>query len=239
KEPLLDGTPSHIATFLDPTSPKAIGSIDFNYRKVIVESVYRRYAIAHEDVSHPTPVSAPAGELSLIDMLNKEILGNVVVPDILAVSEIDGFCRLPPVASGTDILAWWFAQRGQYPILYSMACDYLAVPPASVASERGNSLAERIFDDRETLHSDVFKAEICCNSWLKVIAKFNLCCNPNNVIVLPTDYHNAVITLTSGINPQVDLKKWAETDTVISALDVRDFCSLLALFFSLLMRHGQ
>ncbi|KAI9341626.1 hypothetical protein BDR26DRAFT_968780 [Obelidium mucronatum] len=103
--------------------------------------------------------------------------------------------NVPSVMNNTYIGRSSF--RRQYVVLYAMACDYLAVPPASVASERANSLAERMFEGRETLNSDLFTAEISCSSWMKVIAKYNLSCDPKDVVSLPTDYHNAVITMTS------------------------------------------
>uniref|UniRef100_A0ACD6AFF9 Uncharacterized protein n=1 Tax=Avena sativa TaxID=4498 RepID=A0ACD6AFF9_AVESA len=52
-------------------------------------------------------------------------------------SELDAYWLKPPIArtDNFDILDWWKANSGEYPILASMARDALAIPASTVASE--------------------------------------------------------------------------------------------------------
>jgi len=66
-----------------------------------------------------------------------------------------------------DVIAWWHAHRDEFHMLHQLAIDYLSIPASSVSSERANSVAKRGFDGRATLSDEVFKAEMCTQSWLK------------------------------------------------------------------------
>lgn len=66
-------------------------------------------------------------------------------------------------------LDFWKAHQSSYPTLARMARAYLAVPAASVASEKSFSLAERILsDDRLSMTSDNCEAVVCLHSWEKL-----------------------------------------------------------------------
>ena len=72
-----------------------------------------------------------------------------------------------------------------------MASDVLGVVASSVPAERANSDGKKIFDDRECLHNDTFKAEVCVKSWIKLLKA--------NAISIPTDYNKAYNELDAGM----------------------------------------
>ncbi|OQR83359.1 hypothetical protein ACHHYP_14798 [Achlya hypogyna] len=75
-------------------------------------------------------------------------------------NEMDRFSMLHQLKKDTDVIKWWASHRAEYPVLYKMAVDYLSIPATSVASERANSAAKRVFDGRENLGDNLFKAQI-------------------------------------------------------------------------------
>jgi hypothetical protein len=67
-----------------------------------------------------------------------------------------------------DILKWWKTKSDQYPVLASMARDFLAIPLSSVASESTFSTAGMIIDKyRNSLSPKTVEALICTKDWLK------------------------------------------------------------------------
>lgn len=73
-----------------------------------------------------------------------------------------------------DLLAWWFEHRALFLTLYRVALDCLFVLPTLVPSEKGNSVANRLFSGRARLSSTSFKSQICGNSWLKLMDQLEL-----------------------------------------------------------------
>jgi hypothetical protein len=88
-------------------------------------------------------------------------------------------------------------------VLYKIAMDYLSIPATSVPSERANSAAKRVFDSRESLGDNMFKAQMCTQSWLRLASALDF--------ELPSDYLQAVVNLKS----QVDLQEMGKDDPVI------------------------
>uniref|UniRef100_A0ACD6A1T1 Uncharacterized protein n=1 Tax=Avena sativa TaxID=4498 RepID=A0ACD6A1T1_AVESA len=66
-----------------------------------------------------------------------------------------------------DVLAWWKRRAEKFPILSSMARDFLAIPLSTVASESAFSCGGRIFGDtRSSLTPDMLQALVCAKDWL-------------------------------------------------------------------------
>ena len=67
----------------------------------------------------------------------------------------------------TDLLAWWKAHKGSYPILSQLAFDILAVLAMSAECERLFSAAGRVLNERRArTHHDLAEANQCLRHWL-------------------------------------------------------------------------
>jgi hypothetical protein len=70
--------------------------------------------------------------------------------------------------SKIDILAWWKVNSNRFPVLGHMACDVLAIPITTVASESAFSTGGRILDDFHTsLTPFMLEALVYTQDWLR------------------------------------------------------------------------
>jgi hypothetical protein len=91
------------------------------------------------------------------------------VNDLQCRSELDRYLQDGPVSETNDfdILAWWKIHASTYPILAKIACDVLAIPISSVASESAFSTSGRVLDSfRSSLSPITVEALICTQDWL-------------------------------------------------------------------------
>jgi len=66
-----------------------------------------------------------------------------------------------------DILAWWKAHAEKFPVLSTMARDFLAIPLSTVPSESVFSLGSRILgESRSSLTPEMLEALVCGKDWL-------------------------------------------------------------------------
>jgi len=66
-----------------------------------------------------------------------------------------------------DILAWWKAHAEKFPVLSTMARDFLAIPLSTVPSESAFSLGGRILgESRSSLTPEMLEALVCGKDWL-------------------------------------------------------------------------
>jgi hypothetical protein len=66
-----------------------------------------------------------------------------------------------------DVLGWWKRRAEKFPILSSMARDFLAIPLSTVASESAFSCGGRILGDtRSSLTPNMLQALVCAKDWL-------------------------------------------------------------------------
>ncbi|KAM0906297.1 hypothetical protein ACQ4PT_016860 [Festuca glaucescens] len=66
-----------------------------------------------------------------------------------------------------DVLGWWKKSAVKFPILSSMARDFLAIPLSTVASESAFSCGGRILGDtRSSLAPEMLQALVCAKDWL-------------------------------------------------------------------------
>jgi hypothetical protein len=67
-----------------------------------------------------------------------------------------------------DILAWWKLNESTFHIVARLACDVLAIPISTVASESVFSTGGRVLDDfRTSLTPFMLQAIICTQDWLR------------------------------------------------------------------------
>ncbi|KAH9115419.1 hypothetical protein AeMF1_010551 [Aphanomyces euteiches] len=118
-------------------------------------------------------------------------------------TELQMFTLHPQLSRDVDVLAWWKTHKSEYPRLYKLAANILAVPATSVPSERANSTAKHVFDGRPRLSDTMFKAEICVDSWLSFFQK--------SKYPLPSDY----LAELDSLKASVDLQEMAKDDPVI------------------------
>ncbi|KAJ4800659.1 Zinc finger BED domain-containing protein DAYSLEEPER [Rhynchospora pubera] len=71
-----------------------------------------------------------------------------------------------------DILSWWKTEGRDYPILRRIACDVLAIPITTVASESAFSTGGRVIrPHRSKLDPEIVEALICTQDWVRTERK--------------------------------------------------------------------
>jgi hAT family C-terminal dimerisation region len=146
-KPILKKTPA-FGKFLDARIPKPRRANELQYKLYLVEGLLSAQ-YSEELAENPGPTSVPAQ--ILFDKLIQESEDDSVLVEA-TFGEVDRFMNIPRLASGIDVIQWWHEHRNDFPRLYRMATDYLAIPASSVPSECANSEARETFDDRERLH---------------------------------------------------------------------------------------
>jgi hypothetical protein len=87
--------------------------------------------------------------------------------DNLDCDEINNYLNTPNEMD-TDPLLWWKVHQQEYPILSSIAKDYLIIQATSVPSEQAFSIAgNMISQTRNQLNSDTSRAILCLKSWIE------------------------------------------------------------------------
>jgi hypothetical protein len=84
-------------------------------------------------------------------------------------SEIDTYFEEEYVADSNsfDILVWWKTHAEKYPVLSTMARDFLSIPLSTVSSESAFSLGGRILGEaRSSLTPQMLEALVCGKDWL-------------------------------------------------------------------------
>lgn len=68
----------------------------------------------------------------------------------------------------TDVFAYWFSKKQEFPCLYKMAKDYLPVLASSASSERVFSIGKNLIGlSRMSLNPQSLESSICLRSWLR------------------------------------------------------------------------
>lgn len=178
-----------IATFLDPRRKEDY--LDFFYCKVstneeqiskqveIALEWVRKYVKEHEllaatSTAHSTP--SCQGNTTI----GSPIAGKRKVEEEFAQhkssrrsrvhkSELDAYLEEACEEDGADfdVLGWWKRHAEKFPILASMARDFLAIPLSIVASESAFSCGGRILGDtRSSFNPDMLQALVCAKDWL-------------------------------------------------------------------------
>ncbi|CAL1354814.1 unnamed protein product [Linum trigynum] len=87
-------------------------------------------------------------------------------------SELDIYLEdglyIDPDDCDLNVIEWWKEQRMRYKVLPRMACDVLAIPITSVASEAAFSAGVRVIDpNRASLGKKTVQALLCSQDWLR------------------------------------------------------------------------
>ncbi len=103
----------------------------------------------------------------------KRVLATFTSTTSVNTAELKVYFQEPVVADDEDILNYWKENRMRFPILSSMAKDFLSMMPTSVSSERAFSLAGlTITSTRTNLNPNSFNETICLFSWFKTFGNF-------------------------------------------------------------------
>ena len=87
-------------------------------------------------------------------------------------SEIDTYLEEDPAEDSKrfDVLGWWKARADQFPVLSTMARDFLAIPLSTVSSESAFSCGNRILGDtRGSLTPQMLEALVSAKDWLTIV----------------------------------------------------------------------
>ncbi|KAL9688758.1 hypothetical protein QQ045_033182 [Rhodiola kirilowii] len=80
----------------------------------------------------------------------------------------DGVVRVEDVDGYFDPLDWWKGNSSKFRVLSRLACDILAIPITSVASEAAFSAGGRVIDNyRASLGVDTVQMLLCGEDWLR------------------------------------------------------------------------
>ncbi|SPQ95047.1 unnamed protein product (mitochondrion) [Plasmodiophora brassicae] len=171
-EPHLNSDAALVSMFLDPRNAKTEGPLLTKTKTLIVKLDLLTYS-ALSDAEEEPPAEADtdddlwndggySAEATSLEGIDKELS--------LFVATVNE--NMQPRQA--DVISWWHSNRKKYRRLYAMAMDYLAIPATFIPSERANSAAGRAYDGRESLASPMFKAEMCCRSWLDLFRKLKV-----------------------------------------------------------------
>ncbi len=81
-------------------------------------------------------------------------------------------CTASPLPKSVNPIKWWNDMKIEYPTLFRMAMDYLAIPSSSASSERAFSQAHLVITEtRTSLCTDSVRALNCLKSWKKILGK--------------------------------------------------------------------
>ncbi|TFY56694.1 hypothetical protein EVJ58_g7479 [Rhodofomes roseus] len=149
-----------------------LGSEEKARAEVLFEHVFRKYELklpkAADVPARPAPVATPS---SFLDMLSS-------VPDVpdpeaqdeaAQTSEVERWLRFEGGKGNPyDPLVWWKEHAHKFPVIASMARDFLAIPGASVSVECLFSASRHLcVDTRSSLKAETISEAMCSKQWLK------------------------------------------------------------------------
>ncbi|KAL6856181.1 hypothetical protein ACP4OV_018983 [Aristida adscensionis] len=181
-----------IATVPDPT--KKMDFIDFFYEKVcpsyedyeasmeLAKTWLTKYFEEYEGLSKRRNRGNPRPrENATRSVVGSPVLGKTRVQEEFAEfrcvrrgsrvlrSELDSYLEKEHVRKDEkfEILTWWKTNANKYPVLSTMARDFLAIPLSTVSSESAFSCGGRILGDtRSSMTPKTLEALVCGKDWL-------------------------------------------------------------------------
>jgi hypothetical protein len=198
----LNVVPTVIARFLDVRCSRDVDSADYRSDEHVVLTVLAsaQYSTPSANVSAVEDSMCETADIDEDDELFGRRVEQAAPPHG---QEVYRFGLLPQASKDVDIISWWISHRLEYPKLYQVAMDYLAIPASSVASERANSVAKMVFHGRESLSDDMFKIEMCCKSWLALAEAL--------AYELPTDFLDAY----NELRQTTDIESLGQSDPAV------------------------
>ena len=83
--------------------------------------------------------------------------------------ELDAYLGCLRLHQDIDVHAYWVSKKEEFPNLYKMAKDYLAVLTSSASSERVFSTGRNLIGlSHMSLNPQSLEASICLRSWLRI-----------------------------------------------------------------------
>ena len=90
----------------------------------------------------------------------------------LSLNELDQYISEEVEVEECDVANYWKSRLKIFPVLYSMAIDYLSIQSTSVASERAFSASGNLITDlRCSMGSDTIEACMSLGNWWSTILK--------------------------------------------------------------------
>jgi len=134
-----------------------------------VRSIYELYrgrsSIRIVDSAPPTPIKKSRQYFANLRQ-NIVLTDENSTPELDTETELEHYLELP-IDDEAEPLLWWQAHESEFPILSSMARDYLTIQATSVASEHAFSIAgNTITKTRNRLLAETARACLCVKSWL-------------------------------------------------------------------------
>ena len=172
---------------LDPRFKRKI--VEFYLRKIfsysyqakldkfndIIRMMYHCYASNKPSTSAAAPSSPSAVNINM-DHVDDELdsfLFDTYGHNDTETNDLEKYLADPPlkVAKANqhtfDILAWWKGHKDEYPIMYQLARDVLAMQVSTVASESAFSAGGRVLDPyRNRLDPSMVEALVCTRDWI-------------------------------------------------------------------------
>ena len=200
-----------IARFLDSRMPrKNLSSEEMNDITRLIKEKLQRYNTdsINSDEAQPED-NVDENDFFAVFQAEQELerpgLSNMSVEnEIERYNILISYKNAPIVPSKSNTLEWWNIKKKEYPRLYLLAVDILSIPASSVPAERANSLGGMVYDGRECLPDDTFKAEMCCASWLKLLKQHGF--------PIPVDFEESFMLLNYS---DEQLLAMGEMDTVV------------------------
>jgi len=161
---------STTSAILDPRSKLTVFSSESKLDACAhVRSIYELYrgrsSIRIVDSAPPTPIKKSRQYFANLRQ-NIVLTDENSTPELDTETELEHYLELP-IDDEAEPLLWWQAHESEFPILSSMARDYLTIQATSVASEHAFSIAgNTITKTRNRLLAETARACLCVKSWL-------------------------------------------------------------------------
>jgi len=150
---------SKLTVFSNESKSDACAHIQFIYE------LYKGRSSLHTDLAPPTPAKKTRQYFTSLRQ-NMGLTNENSTPELETETELDRYLELP-IDDEAEPLLWWQAHTCEFPVLSSMARDYLTIQATSVASEHAFSIAgNTITKTRNRLLPETARACLCVKSWI-------------------------------------------------------------------------
>lgn len=163
--------------------------------QVLIEHVFEEYskkstrpaaAVPEAKVAAPNPAPSFLDEVSMVSTGDSNSEPTTAATPDLKIELERYLAGEGGICSGDDPLSWWKVQsslmprdmsshehclqahEGSFPIMASIARDFLAIPATSVSVERLFSAARHVADDfRSAMKAETMTETLCVRMWIK------------------------------------------------------------------------
>ena len=167
---------STVSAILDPRSKLSVfqqeSKLSARAHIQSVYEIYKKRLFPPTDPLPPTPIRKNNRQyFALLRQNTNE--DEISTPEPETETELSHYLD-QPIDEEVEPLFWWQAHANEFPILSSMARDFLTIQATSVASEQAFSVAGNVITKvRNRLLPETARACLCTKSWLdKGLIKF-------------------------------------------------------------------